>query len=383
MARSTNKTASPADEPFAQALRNCRTRQALVFALREAIDGGVVEPGRRLPSIRQLQELSGLRYHEIYRALETLAAEGRIEQRHGSGTYVLEKNGSPRRPEKSELSIGVLSPTWDPDFSRYGMARYLSGISAQADLRHRVQILPSRVALENPSDFLSHIRHLRLDGLIWIKPPVSPPLALIRVFDAGVPVVLLGRSYAHLPIPVADFDADAMGEAVAEFMANRNRRKVICMVGVHDDRQTEVQVAALRRSFECRGLALPDDRFITVRIESAAQVYSLDLRESVIRFFQGHPDFDGVFSIHPDQLGVLEHLHASGFRRCPEEFLHLHYGYPDVHGGRPCPSFPSAFINCISAEIGRRAVVELEKMFGIEPSPESIDCAPRVTYDPY
>ena len=367
------------ERTFAQ----CRSRQGMVQALREALDMNLLPPGTRLPSIRSLQDITGMRYHEVYRALEVLAAEGRIDRRRGSGTYVSEQHDGFRRTKTNELRIGILPPLWDPDFSRYAVASYFGGISAQADLRHRVQILPSRIAESSPTEFLARVRYLHLDGLIWIKPPITPPVSMLRLHDAGVPTVLIGRSYQHLPVTCVDYDHAAMGETVADWMVGHGRRKLVVMSGVRNDQQTENQVGALRAAMEKRGLSLPDDQIVTVRIESVAQVYTLDLRESVIHFLKQHPDYDAVFSMHPDQLGALEYLHETGFRRCPEDFYHLHYGYYYLHRGRPCPAFPSAFLSVVSMELGRQAVIELEKLVGLETHGVAMDFAPHIAYDPY
>jgi len=173
-------------------------------------------------------------------------------------------------------------------------------------------------------------------------------------------------------------------EAVAQFVAKHGKRKLICMAGVQNDQQTARQVGALRAGMERQGLSLPDGQVVTVRIESAVQVYTLDLNQSVIKFFMQHPDFDAVFSLHPDQLAVLQHLHETGFRRCPKDFVHIHYGYyNNFYGGRPCPAFPSAFLSLPSVEVGRQAVIELEKMLGIESDAQPPDCRPKVVHDPY
>ena len=57
--------------------------------LERAIRSGAYPPGSALPSERELSEAVGLSRMTVRRALEELAAERLVEQRRGSGTFVL------------------------------------------------------------------------------------------------------------------------------------------------------------------------------------------------------------------------------------------------------------------------------------------------------
>src|SRR5205814_10720336 len=60
----------------------------LVEQLRAAIHGGAVEGGARLPSSRALAATLGISRNLGFAAYDELYAEGYVEGRHGSGTYV-------------------------------------------------------------------------------------------------------------------------------------------------------------------------------------------------------------------------------------------------------------------------------------------------------
>ncbi|WP_159945647.1 MULTISPECIES: PLP-dependent aminotransferase family protein [unclassified Nocardiopsis] len=57
-------------------------------ALREAMSGGVLHPGERLPSSRVLAAQLGVSRTVVTEAYQQLYAEGWLEGRHGSGTFV-------------------------------------------------------------------------------------------------------------------------------------------------------------------------------------------------------------------------------------------------------------------------------------------------------
>ena len=74
---------------------------SIAHTIRERIAAGDYTPGRRIPSIRQLAEDFGCNKLTVQRAFETLKAEGLIENRVGSGSYV-------RFPEKIKTPTGAL-----------------------------------------------------------------------------------------------------------------------------------------------------------------------------------------------------------------------------------------------------------------------------------
>jgi GntR family transcriptional regulator/MocR family aminotransferase len=94
-------------------------------ALRAATSGGALRPGERLPSTRDLASRLGVSRSVTSAAYDQLLAEGWIEGRHGSGTYVTEVPPAPRsRPARRrpatpdqlvDLYPGTASPsTVDP-----------------------------------------------------------------------------------------------------------------------------------------------------------------------------------------------------------------------------------------------------------------------------
>jgi DNA-binding transcriptional regulator YhcF (GntR family) len=65
----------------------------LAWALRGAIESGVLRTGDRLPPLRELAVEVGVNANTLRAAYAKLEAEGLIETRHGSGTYVTGARG--------------------------------------------------------------------------------------------------------------------------------------------------------------------------------------------------------------------------------------------------------------------------------------------------
>lgn len=82
--------------PYERLLRQCGSKHlALYRALRESIAGGLLPPGERLPSTRQLAALYGLSRGSVSLAYEMLAAEGYVRAGVGQGTFVAGEPGVP------------------------------------------------------------------------------------------------------------------------------------------------------------------------------------------------------------------------------------------------------------------------------------------------
>jgi len=62
--------------------------EQLAAILRKRIEGGTYAPGRRLPSLVDLEAEFGLNPKTIHKALDVLRAEGLIQTSPGRGTFV-------------------------------------------------------------------------------------------------------------------------------------------------------------------------------------------------------------------------------------------------------------------------------------------------------
>src|SRR5215467_12335450 len=78
--------------------------------LRDALADGRLATGERLPSTRMLADLLGVSRTVVTSAYAQLFAEGWVEGRHGSGTYVAD--GAPGQPGGSAGTEP--GPRWEP-----------------------------------------------------------------------------------------------------------------------------------------------------------------------------------------------------------------------------------------------------------------------------
>jgi GntR family transcriptional regulator / MocR family aminotransferase len=104
MARRTLELALVTDRDDTGPLTSQIARQ-----LRDALADGRLGTGERLPSTRMLADLLGVSRTVVTGAYAQLFAEGWVEGRHGSGTYVAD--GAPGRPGGSAAAPGA---RWEP-----------------------------------------------------------------------------------------------------------------------------------------------------------------------------------------------------------------------------------------------------------------------------
>ncbi|MFF4586898.1 PLP-dependent aminotransferase family protein [Streptomyces sp. NPDC001388] len=104
-------------------------RRGLTDALREAVRGGRLAPGTRLPSSRSLSADLGVARNTVAEAYADLVAEGWLTARQGSGTRVAERSVVPpagaaaRRPAHRRPAYDLRGGT--PDLAAFPRAEWL------------------------------------------------------------------------------------------------------------------------------------------------------------------------------------------------------------------------------------------------------------------
>jgi GntR family transcriptional regulator len=169
-----------ADLPLHHALRS---------RLRELIDGS--RPGDRLPSERSLSQRWGVARMTVRSATDGLVAEGLLERRHGSGTYVL--------PRPFVRFLGLTSFTQDMrDRGLVPSSRLLAFdiIAADADLADGLRVAAGDAVVRFTRLRLGNAEPMAVETT-WIASAIAPGL---RPGDlAGSLYELLARRYRLAP----------------------------------------------------------------------------------------------------------------------------------------------------------------------------------------
>lgn len=75
----------------------------LVRQVREALRLGWLEPGSRLPTVRDVVSSSGVNANTVLKAYRELELSGLVETRHGSGTFVTASLGCASQEDLTQL----------------------------------------------------------------------------------------------------------------------------------------------------------------------------------------------------------------------------------------------------------------------------------------
>jgi GntR family transcriptional regulator / MocR family aminotransferase len=224
-------------------------RRAVEEALREAIRGGKLAAGIRLPSTRDLAAQLGLSRGTVTQAYEQLEAEGWLTGRPGSGTWVADGMPQPRRGRevRGPASLPPPEPLHDlrpgrPDaraFPRDAWGRAMRWVIREApadvfdpgDPRGRGELRGTLAA------YLGRVRGVRVDPAhVVICSGYTQALGLLAEVFAGLGMTVAGMENPsigdHVAIVaarmrVADIGVDAQGMSVAD-LADSGARVAVC-----------------------------------------------------------------------------------------------------------------------------------------------------------
>ncbi len=339
----------------------------LAAHLRKRLESGEFAKGTQLPSVRALMHQTGLPYSAVNRAMGMLAEEGWVEQRRGAGTFVLDRADTEWNRGVRYRRIGVVPPNWGPSPTHSVVGGILQGICEHAEKReHRVEIIPLVEGSSSSYAFADTLLSRELDGVIWIQPKHGGPASLIRLLQAKMPVIVTGRPFKVLPVKTVHSDMPAFGELVADYLEKNGRTNPIVLAGRRDDGYGKLYIDAFRDALERRGGSLPDERIVSAfvgRVEKA--FYSIEWKEIVTAFLRNNMAFDAVLSLHEEALEPLVALHASGEKKCPEDYLLIQLAQSARPAREHWSQLPITLVNPPLEAMGRQAVKELEALWGI------------------
>jgi GntR family transcriptional regulator/MocR family aminotransferase len=114
-------------------VENSRVRASIERELREAVRGGRLPPGLRLPSSRQLAADLGLARNTVANAYGQLVAEGWLVARQGSGTRVAAAVADRDHRTRAARTPVTAAPGYDlragsPDVSAFPTARWVAAL---------------------------------------------------------------------------------------------------------------------------------------------------------------------------------------------------------------------------------------------------------------
>jgi DNA-binding transcriptional MocR family regulator len=208
----------PGNDLFVSSIDD-RSAKGIAAGVGRLISSGTLEPGYRLPTVRELSRWLGVSPTTVSEAWQTLAAVGAIDARGRQGTFVRQPTGplSPRRYRRItegpghfaiDLSTGTpdvaLLPNLRPVVARLSRQSLTSSYLDQAVLPELDQLLrgawpfaPEELTVvDGALDALDRVGQVivRLGDRVIVEHPAFPPLLdLLEQFGAEVVGVDLDR----------------------------------------------------------------------------------------------------------------------------------------------------------------------------------------------
>lgn len=208
--------------------------RAITQHLLEAITSGKYKGGERLPSEAQLVQQFNVSRPTVGRALRDLLADGFIERRAGSGTYV---RTTPKTPVAAR-SLGLLVP----GLSNTEIFQIICGEIASLARVHDYSLLwgGSTQPHEDVDASIAHAEELsrqfiqrKLSGVFFAPVELQPRQEEANrklaesLRDAGIPVVLLDRDLSDYPRR-SDFDLVGLDNMAGGYMLTEHLIKLGC-----------------------------------------------------------------------------------------------------------------------------------------------------------
>jgi LacI family transcriptional regulator len=183
--------------------------------------------GQRLLGYRQLAQELGACPRTLQRALAEMEADGILERRHGSGTYVLDR--AQRRARAKAASLAVITrrrPEAGSGWSAVG--DMLAGIESQAA---RARVGCRAYAWEDPGDVeqLSNSRAMRAhSGFILLRLADPALISRLLALDAG-PVAVVDEPVHGQPVVWVTEDSFSGAKDVTKHLIKLGHRKIAFM----------------------------------------------------------------------------------------------------------------------------------------------------------
>jgi DNA-binding LacI/PurR family transcriptional regulator len=227
--------------------------------LREAISTGRYAPGKRLPSEPQFAKQFRVSRPTIARALLDLQAEGLIERRAGSGTYLRSHPGT--ASPISTRQFGLLIP----GLGNTDIFELICGELASLARVQDYSLLwggsthpghDSDVSLEHADELCRHFIERKVSGVFFAPYELVPEResANRRLAEtlrrAGIPVVLLDRDLQSFPnrsdFDLVGIDNVAGGHALAEHLIKLGCRHICFVARPHSAPTVDARIAGVR-----------------------------------------------------------------------------------------------------------------------------------------
>lgn len=290
-----------------------------------------LQPGGRLPSIRELSRQLGVAPLTVWNAVKTLAGEGILLSNGGRGTFVtaqalslLDGPGDsvadiPSAANESRVSqrVALILPNLGDALAASISKGVRAGLS---DEDWAVSVFDSHHDKDVEIDCLRRLREENLAGAI-VHPTGSleSSAEIIRAILEGIPLVLVDRYFQEIPCWYATSDNHRGGMIAAAHLLDRGRRRIAMVSGTMRACTVQQRLQGLLAETARRGVPIHYNCIIDTKGPSETVALAvkdlLALPEPPDGFFFGN-DYDamaGLQALKESGRSVPEEISVVGF----------------------------------------------------------------------
>ena len=250
--------------------------------IKERIQNGEILPGERFYSENELGEMFGISRQTVRQAITLLQAEGYVQGRRGSGTYVTYR---PEVAPARTMTIGVISTYVDD----YIFPPIIRGIGKTLSKNgYSMQLVFTLNKVENETRALKSMLERGVDGVI-AEPTKSglpsPNIELYRqLAERQIPVIFFNAYYPGLALPHVALDDKAAGKVATQRLIRAGHRK-IAAIFQSDDLQGHLRYAGYLEALMENGIDMNANRVLWFATEDLASLFVDEAR--ILRRMEG------------------------------------------------------------------------------------------------
>ncbi len=263
--------------------------------LREEIEQGRFKPGDKIPTERELGEMTGLARATIRQAIGNLVNVGYLDRKRRLGTYVQDRDTDSGKC----TIIGILIPD-----IRKGYAPELARGAEDEAAKHRHSLIlcntdDSYVKADRQADRLIDAA---VSGIVFVPTATSNKknrLIIEKFTRENIPVVLADRTIAGLEVDHVTTDNYQGAYNLTKFLIGKGHRKIAVLLGDLFSTERE-RLDGYKAALIEHGIALDPDI-----IKSDGGPFIKDrYRDMVLSLLKKQDRFSAVFAGH-DRIALL------------------------------------------------------------------------------
>lgn len=228
-------------------MRTSLPRKIAESIVTDSIDGGQLQTGDRLPSVRVMEERYSVSRSTVLGALQLLEHQGKISRRQGQGCFV--SDSGENHTLSSVTLIGYISPSSESDL----MLRIYQGIErvVRGEEIH-ILVASSRVDYETERRQVDRMRDAGCGAIVlspvWRTREQLQNDYLTDIPD-DIPIILVDLAVPSQGHTRVVFDNFRAGFDMTEFLLQEGHRR-IAFLDLEDDRNAPLEHYAVRERYE-------------------------------------------------------------------------------------------------------------------------------------